>query len=744
MTDCATPFWAALAERYRLVRELGRGGMATVYLAQDLRHDRPLALKVVHPDLTPALGRERFLREIRLAARLNHPHILSVHDSGEAAGQLWYTMPWIEGESLRQRLSREKQLPVEEALEIARDVASALGCAHQHGIVHRDIKPENILLASSEAVVADFGIAKALSAAAGDQSLTETGLALGTPSYMSPEQAAGETVDARTDIYALGCVLYEMLAGEPPYTGPTAQAIIARRFTEPVPRVRRLRETVPVAVEQALLKALAKSPSDRFATPAELVAALGATASAAPEPSVAVLPFVNLSGDPDNEYFADGITEDVIAQLSKIRALKVISRTSVMPFKRRERSLRQIGAELGVAHIVEGSVRRARDRVRIVAQLIDTETDRHLWAETYDRDLQDVFAIQSDVALRIAAALEAELSPDERARLKHHAAAGRARDPAAYEAYLKGRFRWLQHTPESLDAALGYFERALEIEPDYPLALGAVADCWGARTFLGLVRPRDVYPIVKEGVLKALELDESLAETYDMLGRVKLWFEWDWDGAEQAFQRSIDLNANYGDVRVLYAWYLGSMQRWDEAQEQLSRALTLDPLNPFFHCNQGLGSLFRGRYDAAITQFYRTLQIDPSFLVAHSALWILFHQRGMDVEALGEARKFFDALTDNEVTEALARGSAEAGYTGAMRQAADVLADRFHHSYIPPTRIARLYAYAGDIDRALEWLARGYEERDFEMVYLRVNPAWDSLRSDARFEDLVGRMRFPS
>jgi eukaryotic-like serine/threonine-protein kinase len=718
--------------------------MATVYLAHDLRHDRFVALKVINPELAASVGRERFLREIRLAARLRHPHILSVHDSGEAAGQLWYSMPWVEGESLRQRLLRERQLPLEDALQIAKDVASALTCAHEHGVIHRDIKPENILLDGGEAVVTDFGIGKALSTADGEQPLTETGLALGTPAYMSPEQAAGEAVDGRADIYALGCVLYEMLAGEPPYTGATAQVIIAKRFTEPVPRVRHLRETVPVPVEQSLLKALAKAPADRFSSAAQFAEALtskaGATVS---DQSVAVLPFLNLSGDPDNEYFADGITEDVIAQLSKIRALKVISRTSVMGFKNRERNLRQIGAELGVATLLEGSVRRARDRVRIVAQLIDTATDRHLWAETYDRDLHDVFAIQSDVALRIASALEAELSPDERARLKDHAAFGRARDPEAYEAYLKGRFRWTQHTPESLETALAYFELALKKDPNYALAHGAIADCWGARTFLGLVAPREVYAIVKEGVRKALELDDAIAELHDLLGRLRMWFEWDWPGAEEAYRRSVQLNANYADVRMFYSWYLSAMQRWDEAEYQLGVALQLDPLNPLFHWYRGMMLLLRGRLEEAMAQFQRTLQIDPTYLMAHSGLWVGCHRMGMPEAALAAARKYFEGLMDPEVVDALTDGSAKAGYGEAMRRGADVLADRFSRSYVPPTRVARLYSFAGEKDLALQWLERGYEERDFEIVYLRDQPAWENLRPDPRFTALVQRMGFP-
>src|SRR5216110_2145476 len=352
-------------------------GMATVYLADDLKHRRKVAVKVLRPELASVIGPDRFLREIEIAAKLNHPHILALYDSGRADEFLFYVMPYVKGQSLRHRLHREKPLPIEEAIAVTRDAALALDHAHAQGVIHRDVKPENILLYEGEAMVADFGIALAVSAAAGER-LTQTGLAVGTPAYMSPEQAVSErALDARSDVYSLGCVLYEMLAGEPPYTGATAQVLIAKRLVDPVPAVRRLRAAVPVGVEQALTKALAKVPADRWASALAFAEALATPAGPRP-PSVAVLPFLNLSADPENEYFADGITEDVIAHLSKIRALKVISRTSVMAFKQREQSLREIGARLEAATLLEGSVRRVGDRVRIVAQLIDAQADRHL------------------------------------------------------------------------------------------------------------------------------------------------------------------------------------------------------------------------------------------------------------------------------------------------------------------------------------------------------------------------------
>ena len=410
----------ALADRYTVLRELGHGGMATVYLADDLRHGRQVAVKVLRPELGALLGPDRFTREIRIAAALNHPHILPLYDSGEAGGRLFYVMPYVRGGSLRQRLATEGQLATDEAVALVRQVAAALDHAHAHGLIHRDIKPENILLHEGEAMVTDFGIALAAETAPGDR-LT-AGRAHGGDARVHEPRAGLRRAHARragaTCTASAACSTSCWPASR--RTRPRrARTVIARRFSEPAPRVRRARPAVPAAVDEAIARALAPDPADRFPSAAAFADALaaGPAPARAPRlPSIAVLPFDNLSADPENEFFADGITEDVIAQLSKIRSLKVISRSSVMRFKKREQSLREIGVALDVATLLEGSVRRAGSRVRIVGQLIDAETDRHLWAETYDRELTDIFAIQTDVALQIAAALEAELSPEERTR----------------------------------------------------------------------------------------------------------------------------------------------------------------------------------------------------------------------------------------------------------------------------------------------------------------------------------------
>src|SRR5438034_1507281 len=485
-------------------------------------------------------------------------------------------MPYVEGESLRDKLAREKQLSVEEALGITRQVASALGYAHARNVIHREIKPENILLHEGEAMVTDFGIALAVSAAAHER-LTQTGMTVGTPAYMSPEQATSERgLDGRSDVYSLGCVLYEMLAGEPPFTGPTAQALITKCLVDPVPAVRRLRPAVPLGVEHALTKALAKGPADRWASPNASAEALTAPASAR-APSVAVLPFLNLSADPENEYFADGITEDVIAHLSKIRALKVISRTSVMAFKQREQSLKEIGARLDAAALLEGSVRRVGDRVRIVAQLIDAEADRHLWTETYDRQLTDIFAIQTDVALQIAAALKAELSLDERTRIHRKP----TDDLNAYRLYLQGRHCYTRYTEENIRKGIDYFRQAIAVDPGYALAHTGVALAYAelaAGQGGGTLRPDEAYQYGMEAVSTALALNPELGEAHSVLGLLRMVHDFDWAGAEAAFKLALELSPGGADIYDHYGWLCGALERYDEALALVRRAQELDPL----------------------------------------------------------------------------------------------------------------------------------------------------------------------
>jgi eukaryotic-like serine/threonine-protein kinase len=726
----------ALAGRYALDRQIGMGGMATVYLARDLKHHREVALKVLRSELAIAFGPERFLREIEVAARLTHPHILPLYESGEAGGFLFYTMPFVKGESLRQKLQREKQLTPERAVVLTSQIASALEYAHAHDVIHRDIKPENILLHEGEAMVADFGLALAVSAPTGER-LTSTGIMVGTPAYMSPEQATGEqAVDARTDVYSLGCLLYEMLAGEPPFVGSSRQATLTKRLSDPAPDVRRLRPAVPASIGRAISKALERIPADRFTSAmafADALAGPGATRPAAN--SVAVLPFRNLSADPDNEYFADGITEDIIAQLSKIRALKVISRTSIMRFKTREQSMREIGAALETATLLDGSVRRAGDRVRIVAQLIDADTDQHLWADTYDRQLTDVFAIQTDVAFRIAAALRAELSADETTRIRKEP----TRDLHAYQLYLQGRHCLVKYTTEEMRKAIGYFEQAIELDPNYALAYAGVATGYGELGETGALTPEEAYRHAREAATTALELDSGLGEAHSILGMVKVAWEFDWAGAEREFQRALELNPSNADAYDLYGRMCSALERHDEAISMERRAQELDPLA--HRSDFATGLLRAGRYEEALREAERAVEFDPDYDRGHATLGWAYIRNGRNAEGVTELEKAVSLSPGNTTWLAqLGQAYAVVGRTSDAREVLRRLSELSLQRYVSPYHMAYIYAGLGEHDAAIDWLERAYNSRAGAVYGIKGSFLFVALRSHPRFVALLKKM----
>ncbi len=726
----------ALAGRYVVERQLGEGGMAVVYLAHDVRHDRRVALKVLRPEVGAAVGAERFLAEIAVTAKLQHPHVVPLFESGEAAGLLFYVMPFIDGESLRDRLARDHRLPIDEALHLTREIADALAYAHGLGVVHRDIKPENVLLAGGHAVVTDFGIARAVSAARGRR-ITEAGVAVGTPVYMSPEQAAAEPdLDGRSDQYSLACVLYEMLAGEPPFTGPTAQAILARRFTAPMPSLRALRDTVPEAVEGAIRRALAIAPEDRFASVTAFADALSTPYAGPPRPrSVAVLPFLNLSADPENEYFADGITEDVIAQLSKIRALDVISRTSVMAFKGRQQGLKEIAARLQVATLLEGSVRRAGDRVRIVAQLIDAATDQHLWAETYDRQLTDIFAIQTEVALHIAAALQAELSPNERARIGREPTS----DVRAYQLYLQGRACYIRYTDEAMHRAIALFEQAIERDPGYAVAYAGVATAYTELAEVGVLSADEAYPRAQAAAARALALDPELSEAHLAAAYGKLVYEFDWAGAEQEFKRALELCPNSADANDLYGRLCSALERYDEAIAMHQRAQELDPLA---HRVDVANSLLRaGRHAEALDAAMRAVALDRTDARGHATLgWVHFRMGRID-EALAALEHAVALSPGNSAWLAqLGQVCALAGNVDRAREILGELEEQSRTSYVSPYHLAYVYTGLGQYDRAVDCLERAFEQHAGAVYGIRGSFLFAPLRSHPRFEALLRRM----
>ena len=681
---------ASLADRYRIERQddgslslLGRGGTATVYLAHDLRHDRPVALKVVHQALAESVGSERFLREIRFVAKLSHPHILPLFDSGEVrpdrSGEsflLYYAMPYVGGETLRQRLERERRLPVPVAIRIARQVALALDYAHRQGVIHRDIKPENILFEDDQAVVADFGIATAVEAAGSDR-LTATGLAVGTPAYMSPEQAGGSsTLDGRSDIYSLGCVFYELLGGEPPFAGPTPQSVMAKQVVAPLPPIRSRRREVPEPVERVLAKALAKEPVDRFATAAEFASALEAAGSAErprdggrrrtaallgagavaatallfalglgdrrdkpiETPRIAVLPFQNLGATEDG-YFTDGITEEITSRLAMIPRLGVISRTSAEQYKETGKSVKQIGRELRVDYLLEGSVRWAKSpggssRVRVTPQLVRVSDDRHLWAGRYDETIEEVFLVQSRIAEQVASALDLALH-----RPDHEALAAKpTEDLRAYDFYLRGNdYLDRPGDPGGLGTAEEMYAKAIELDPTFALAFARLArahiwqfhfwDRSGAR----LAKARSA-------VDSALRLQPDLPEAHLALGQIYYWGELDYDAALREFRTAHAGDPGNGDI----SWARGLVERrlgqWDQAIADLRRAMELDPRSVVKTLDLFEVYLRRRDYAEAERYLARALVLEPDS-PAYIYRAILIVARDGDLEAAAGALK---------------------------------------------------------------------------------------------------------
>jgi eukaryotic-like serine/threonine-protein kinase len=738
----------ALSTRYRLQRELGQGGMARVFLAHDLKYNRDVAIKVLRPDLAEEIGAARFLHEIQIAARLHHPHILPLYDSDQVDGLVYYVMPYIQGESLRQRLDRERQLPIADALQIAREVADALSYAHSCNVVHRDIKPANILMDSGHALVADFGVARAVGA--GESS---TGHVVGTPGYMSPEQIDGSRfLDGRSDIYSLGCVLFEMLTGEPPFRGATLTAVIASRLTSPVPSARSARDLVPEAVDTAVRKAMATLPADRYSTVGQFAEALGTPATVAiavgaaqamveelqSAKSVAVLPFENMSTDPENEYFSDGITDDIIAQLSKISALKVISRTSSMQYKKTTKKITAIAQELGVGAILEGSVRRAGQRVRIVVHLVEPGSEKHLWGDTFDRQLTDIFEVQSEVAQQITGALSVALSPEEKKRVEKKA----TQDADAYNLYLLGRFHSNKWSEQDVLKGIECYQAAIAKDPGYAVAYAGLADAYELLSIGFSSKPPVEYLALAKGMaLKALEMDDSLAEAHTSLAYARWLGDLDWSGAEREFKRALELKTSYVMAHEWYAEFLAAQGRFDDAVGEIRKAQQLDPLAVPVNRAVGWILYFARRYDESIEELRKTLAMNADFLGARLVLWWVHIARGTPEEAIADIRRELEKPGLKTVKKLmLAYACAAAGH----REEANGLLWELEAKLAGDNRLSLLSALlftALDLkDRAFQELHRAFEEREPGLLFLKVAPWLDPLRTDPRYGALVEKL----
>jgi serine/threonine-protein kinase len=720
--------------------------MATVYLAEDTKHGRKVAIKVLRSGLAASLGADRFLREIGIAARLSHPHIVPLIDSGEAGGLLYYVQPHVPGGSLRDRLARERRLPVKEVLRIAHEVGAGLDFAHRNGFVHRDVKPENILFADGHAVLADFGVARACyvpGALPVTDVVTDAGLAVGTPEYMSPEQASGEmNLGNPSDVYSLACVVYEMLAGAPPLVGAGARATMAKHVTE-VPRpVRALRPEVPAAVERALAKALAKDPLERYASVAEFTDALqaeGPTGPMAPATtrSIAVLPFVNASPDPENEYLSDGITDELIDALAKIAGLRVSSRTSVFALKGRPLDVRAVGALLGASVVLEGTVRKSGQKLRITAQLTSTEDGRLLWSQRFDRKLVDVFAIQDDIAGTIVSTLRATSFAD----LAEHVPRRYTENIQAYGLYLKGRYAWNKRTQEGVAEAIGFFAQAIAEDPDYAPAYAGLADSYALDVDYRSIPVAEAYARAKEYARKALALDESVPSAHASLAWTLFVHDWDWAGAEREFRRAIELSPRYSSAHQWFAFLLSSRGEHDAALLEGLTATELDPGS--VSARRGVGWLYyyARRYDQARDHLARAIEMNPMADESHRVLGMTLALQG----ELGEAERVLrEAVTlpgAGAYTEAtLAWVLGRAGKHEDATRILSALETQAQHGYVSPVAFAIVHIGLGNLDAALAWAERAYDERRGWLAYFKVNPVVDPLRGTPRFEALVKKL----
>ncbi|MDQ6873102.1 MAG: protein kinase [Gemmatimonadota bacterium] len=783
--DPIGPLRAALAGRYEIEREIGQGAFATVYLAKDSRHDRKLAMKVLNADPSSETGELRFIREIRMLARLQHPNILPLHDSGHVEAFLYYLMPYVSGETLRAKMGRERHLPIDAATRISCETADALAYAHAQGIIHRDIKPENILLSGGHAIVADFGIARAIDVA-GVQQLTRTGMGgPGTPAYMSPEQLMGDRqLDGRSDIYSLGCVLYEMLTGKPPFAGKEG---FVKRFTQDAPRPSGIRKEVPLWLDELVAKTLARDPDERFGRADDLVRALSNHASLDPHPavslkpatatsektklgrrtsgrrktdsqtaveplayrlnptasnrlreaehpSIAVLPFANMSENPDNEYFSDGITEEILNALARIPVLKVAARTSTFALKGKSLNITEIGQLLNVNTVLEGSVRRMGQRVRISAQLINARDGYHIWSERYDREIQDVFEIQDEIARTIVDRLKVKLTvaQDQALGTRH------TENVEAYELYLRGRHCWYRWNMKGmLEKAIRHYQHALVKDPDYALAYHGLADAYSVPGLWGFQPPSAALPKALAAATRAVELAPDLAESRTSLGFVQL-LSLDWEAAESSLLHAIDLNPRHALAHSFHAWLLSIVDRQREASEAARIGQELDPLSPATNGIAALVSYHSRQYDQAITECKQALERDRTSFLALLAMTLSFAAQGKYKEAIDHAERGVALSPEVNLLRALlAVVYAVAGERVSAERVLGELLERSQREYVGPTMISWIYANLDQPNAAFDWLAKATSARDCTLGFGIRAPVYDRISSDPRFGELL-------
>lgn len=773
---------------YEVRRMLDRGGMGAVYLAFDHKLQREVALKFLHDDLVSDAAKvQRFRQEARAASALNHPNILTIFEIGETSeGQHFIVTEFVDGETLRE-LSKRKPLDLDEALDIAAQVASALSATHAADIVHRDIKPENIMLRRDGYIkVLDFGLAKLADSAeqglGGSADVDSTpGIIMGTVRYMSPEQVRGLEVDARTDIWSLGVVLYEVLCGEPPFAGATKGDMIAA-ILQNKPSFAWRNSGAPPELEWILKKALAKDREERYQIVKELLIDLrrlrretqadGRWTSPTAKPpeyapgehsprvrvdsgravssdrgrsrkainSVAILPLINATADPNAEYLSDGITESIINNLSQLPRLRVMARSTVFRYKGREVDPQEAGRELSVHAVLTGRVLQLSDSLIIGAELVRVADGSQLWGQHFNRKLGDIFAVQEEIAKQISEKLQMQLSGEEKKRLtKRH-----TDNTEAYKLYLKGRYHWNKRSEGGMEKGIQFFEEAIKLDPNYALAYAGLADSYIILGFYGVLAPAEVMPKVKVAAKKALAIDDTLAEARISLAYAKGAYDWNWKGAEREYKRAIKLNANYATAHHWYGEHLALMGRADEAAAELERAHELDPLSLIINVALGWIYYLGRRYDDAIDRYFRTLELDPNFVHARFCLGLAYAQRSRFTEAIEEFQKVIDILgPDPQAMSALGYTYGVSGKKDEALRLLDELKVQSQRRYVAPSRLAIVCIGLGDKDQAFEWLKKGCEEHDLGVACLKVEAMGDSLRSDPRYDELLERIGFP-
>ena len=778
---------SVFASRYEIIEELGKGGMGKVYRVEDKKINEEVALKLIKPEIASDKKTiERFSNELKMARKIAHRNVCRMYDLGVEKGTYYITMEYVPGEDLRSLIRRVKQLTFGTAVSIAKQVCEGLSEAHRLGVVHRDLKPQNIMIdKEGNARIMDFGIARSVKG----KGITDAGVMVGTPEYMSPEQAEVKDVDQRSDIYSLGVILYEMVTGRVPFEGETPLGIAMRHKSEEPKAPKELNAQIPEDLNLAILKCMEKAKENRYQSAGELHSELAMIEKEIPttdrefpkrkpatsreitvtlnlrkflvpalvigvfavavvavllffpwrkeglsisssQPSIAVLPFEDLSPNKDQEHFCDGMTDEIIAKLSRLEGWKVIPRTSVMQYREKEKAIKEIGQDLDVAHVLDGSIRKEEDDIRVTVTLIKVEDGFQLWSDIFDHKLEGIFVIQSEIAEKIIESLKVELSPEEREQIQKKP----TDNLEAYNLYLRGRWLWSKRTQKDMESSIKYFEQAVESDSDYALAYVGLADAYMTLADWEFFHPRQAYIKSKEAVIKALEIDDSLAEAHSSLGMIKYMYEYDWITAEEEFKRAITLNPNYGAARQEYGEFLACLGRFDESVKQIKQAQRIDPLSLMFRAIENLPVYLSRDYDKAIDICKKTLEMDPDFRAARYYLGRSYRENGFYEKALEEFRKV-NAQTEIGITLAKMGKKQEALHV--IKDYLDEIAQSDSPVFF--LDVSWIYFAMEEDDQGFLCLNKAIEQQE-SLRLIKVHPFYDRVRSDPRYKEILKKV----